>query len=174
MAEYILDSSRVNRGGKLHYRTERVSLPDFLREVLDRFPMFSDHMDFILSVRIPDDLPEAEISPGGIEEAIFNLLDNAVKHSDKEKHVEFSASAVNGEVLISVTDHGIGIPKKEQQKIFEKFYRSTSSEDKEIPGNGIGLSIVRDIIYMHRGRVEVESAPGKGSTFSLLLPVKKH
>jgi len=174
MAEYILDSSRMSRGGELKYRTERVSLSGFLRNVLDRFPMYSDHMDFILSVRIDEDLPEAEISPGGIEEAIFNLLDNAVKHSDKEKHVEFSASAANGEVLISVADYGIGIPKKELQKIFEKFYRSSISANRKIPGNGIGLSIVRDIMYMHKGRVEVKSSPGRGSTFSLILPVKKH
>ena len=171
MAEFILDSSRIKREGRLSYRTERVSLPGFLREVLDRFPMFSDHTDFIFSVRIPEELPDVSISPGAIEEAIFNLLDNAVKHSDQEKHITFSAAERNGDVVISVTDTGVGIPKKEQQKIFDRFYRSSISQKEKIPGNGLGLSIVRDIMYMHKGRVELKSDPGKGSTFFLILPV---
>jgi signal transduction histidine kinase len=96
---------------------------------------------------------------------------NAIKYSKDEKWIAIAARRDGDKVVISVSDHGIGIPRGEQAKIFEKFFRGEDSLVHDTKGSGLGLSLVRHIMEAHGGGVEVESAPGKGSRFSLLLPL---
>ena len=107
-----------------------------------------------------------------LEQAVVNLIDNAVKYSDENKAVSVTGvhDAAAGEVTISVTDQGIGIPTEHLERIFERFYRVDKARSRKLGGTGLGLSIVKHIVSAHNGRVTVESAVGKGSTFTIHLP----
>ncbi|HEY0548744.1 MAG TPA: ATP-binding protein [Verrucomicrobiae bacterium] len=113
----------------------------------------------------------ANIDGQAIQQALVNLIDNAVKHSPGGKEVVVSLEIVNLQILISVGDHGPGIPATEHEKIFERFYRLGSELRRETPGVGIGLSIVKHVVEAHGGRVRVDSQVGKGSRFTMELPL---
>jgi two-component system sensor histidine kinase SenX3 len=103
--------------------------------------------------------------------ALTNLLDNAVKYSDAGEPVEVDARVVGDRVAISVRDHGIGIPARDRERIFERFYRVDRARSRATGGTGLGLSIVRHVAQVHGGEVGVESREGEGSTFTLQLPM---
>jgi two-component system phosphate regulon sensor histidine kinase PhoR len=105
-----------------------------------------------------------------LEQAVVNLLDNAVKYSDPGALVRVTASTNDGELTIAVRDNGCGIPADELPRIFERFYRVDKARSRKQGGTGLGLSIVKHIVNVHRGRVTVESTIGRGSTFSIKLP----
>jgi signal transduction histidine kinase len=129
---------------------------------------------------VEPDLPEVEADSEALGQALLNLVNNAIKYSRETRSITLavrSSPATPGaedtagdRVSISVTDRGIGVPKAEQRKIFEKFYRGEASLVHETKGSGLGLSLVEHIMEAHGGSVEVESTPGKGSTFTLVLP----
>ena len=106
-----------------------------------------------------------------IEQALDNLLDNAIKYSDENKLINVSAYASNGGLIISVKDEGFGIAPEHFSRLFERFYRVDKSRSRDEGGTGLGLAIVKHIVQVHNGTVEVESAPGKGSTFTIRIPV---
>jgi signal transduction histidine kinase len=101
----------------------------------------------------------------------MNLLDNAVKYSGPAKDIVVRLAQQDGYITIAVTDQGIGIPREEQGRIFEKFYRVSTGLVHDVKGSGLGLAIVKHIVEAHHGKVEVESRPGQGSTFTIHLPV---
>jgi two-component system phosphate regulon sensor histidine kinase PhoR len=113
---------------------------------------------------------KAKINPALLEQAVVNLLDNAIKYSDPESTVAVAATKKDQEVLIAVVDHGSGIEKRHINRLFERFYRVDRARSRKLGGTGLGLAIVKHIIQAHGGRVSVESQPGKGSTFTLHLP----
>jgi two-component system sensor histidine kinase SenX3 len=104
--------------------------------------------------------------------AVSNLLDNAVKFSYGGGTVHLRARAADGEVTIEVEDHGVGIPARDLERIFERFYRVDPGRSRETGGTGLGLSIVRHVAANHGGHVEVDSREGEGSTFRLVLPTQ--
>jgi two-component system sensor histidine kinase SenX3 len=106
-----------------------------------------------------------------VTSALFNLLDNAVKYSEEGGKVEFSAQVEGFTVVISVRDHGIGIPSRDRERIFERFYRVDRTRSRATGGTGLGLAIVRHVAQAHQGEVSVESEEGNGSTFMLKLPL---
>jgi two-component system, OmpR family, sensor histidine kinase SenX3 len=103
--------------------------------------------------------------------AITNLLDNAVKYSEPGQAVDVTAVALEGRVVLRVQDHGIGIPTRDLERIFERFYRVDKARSRATGGTGLGLSIVRHVAEAHGGDVTVESTEGEGSTFWLSLPL---
>ena len=103
-------------------------------------------------------------------QAMVNLLDNAINYSNEKSDIKISASLKNDEIMIRVQDHGIGIPKENLSRLFERFYRVDKARSRELGGTGLGLAIVKHIAQAHGGRVSVDSILGKGSTFSLHLP----
>ena len=105
-----------------------------------------------------------------MEYAIYNLMTNAVKYSPGDTQVEVASHQENGHVKVSVKDQGIGMDEQEQKKVFQKFYRTKRAENSGEAGTGIGLSIVDQIVTHHGGRMELISAPGKGSCFTIILP----
>src|SRR5207302_3575303 len=108
-----------------------------------------------------------------IARSLLNLVNNALKYSQKNKFLNVNLYRENGSVKLEVVDHGIGIPKSEQHKIFEKFYRVGDPLVHTTKGSGLGLSLVRHIVHAHGGQVLVDSAPGEGSKFTIALPVKQ-
>ena len=112
----------------------------------------------------------AKINPPLLEQAVVNLLDNAIKYSEEGGMVEVKATQTGSEIIISVRDHGCGIDKVHLPRLFERFYRVDKSRSRQLGGTGLGLAIVKHIAQAHGGRVDLESLPGKGSTFTLCLP----
>jgi two-component system OmpR family sensor kinase len=105
-----------------------------------------------------------------LRQLFLNLVDNAIKYTPEDGRVTLSSQRQNGWITVKVQDTGIGIPKEEQSKIFDRFYRADMGRSREFGGSGLGLSIAKWIAELHRGRIEVESEPGKGSTFTVYFP----
>jgi len=112
----------------------------------------------------------AKINKRQLEQAIINLIDNAIKYSDANSRIEVAALKSDGNIRISVKDQGIGIESRYLPRIFERFYRIDKARIRDVGGTGLGLAIVKHIAIAHGGSVTVESSPGRGSTFSILLP----
>ena len=106
-------------------------------------------------------------------QALLNLLNNAVKYSSASKHIDVRAYELAGNVFVEVADQGIGIPRSEQKKIFEKFYRVSDGLVHDTKGSGLGLSIVKHIVEAHGGQISVDSQVGKGSRFIISMPIKQ-
>jgi len=115
-------------------------------------------------------LPEVLADPQHIVQVLINLLTNASKYSEAETRIGISCTAEHDQVRIAVTDQGIGIPEDQQRHVFERFYRVPSNTMTSVVGSGLGLTIVKSLVEMHRGRVGVSSAPGAGSVFCFTLP----
>lgn len=169
LVDNVLDFSKIEQGKKI-YRFR----PTRLEQVADsaaramQFPLAQQ--GFRLRVSVEGEMPELQADSDAMEQAILNLLTNAMKYSGDAREIEMRLSARNGAAVIAVADHGLGISPEEQQRIFEKFYRAPSHESRLIAGTGLGLTLVAHIASAHGGRVEVESVLGSGSTFSILIP----
>ena len=105
-----------------------------------------------------------------LEQAIVNILDNAVKYSNPDSSVDIEAGETDQEIIIDITDHGIGISREHLPRLFERFYRVDKARSRKMGGTGLGLSIVKHIVQAHGGTIEAHSSPGKGSTFTIRLP----
>jgi two-component system phosphate regulon sensor histidine kinase PhoR len=116
---------------------------------------------------------EADINPLQLEQAVINLVDNAVKNSSPGTTVYIDTAISNDEIVIAVRDEGCGIERKHLPRLFERFYRVDKARSHEAGGTGLGLAIVKHIALSHGGRVSVESTPGKGSTFRIHIPVQR-
>jgi signal transduction histidine kinase len=165
----VLDFSKIEEGRKA-YRRESASLADVVRTAARAMAYPLEQHGFELRVEIDDALPLLDIDADALEQAILNLLTNAMKYSGSGRAIDLRLSREGRKAVISVRDQGIGIPEGDQTRIFEKFYRILTPENQRIPGTGLGLTLVDHIVKAHDGSVQVESAPGRGSTFSIHLP----
>jgi len=153
--------------GRVHLRRDLYPVSELVESVLNK--MRSSIDERIVRVRIAPELPPVWVDSELIEVALRQLVDNAFKYSPLDSPVLIGAEPVDGRVVVSVADHGPGIPEQEQTRIFEKFYRAEAS--RQIPGAGLGLVIAREIIHTHGGEIWVESKVGEGSIFRFSLPV---
>jgi signal transduction histidine kinase len=173
----ILDFASIESGRK-SYRFETACVEEVVGETLKTFGVRLRQSGFRISYTAPETpLPPVHLDCGAIAQSLSNLLDNAVKYSEGaegaegDTNIEAGVRHEPGWIVIWVRDHGIGIPKDEQAKIFERFHRVGTGLVHDVKGSGLGLSIVQHIVQAHHGRVTVESRPGEGSTFSIHLPV---
>jgi two-component system phosphate regulon sensor histidine kinase PhoR len=125
--------------------------------------------DLSIQCEAPEEIP-ALINPTLLEQALLNLLDNAISYSPPHSVIHIGAETGEDEIILYVRDHGIGIPAEHLPRIFERFYRVDKTRNRKSGGTGLGLAIVKHIALAHRGRVSVESEPGKGSVFRIHLP----
>jgi two-component system phosphate regulon sensor histidine kinase PhoR len=168
--ERLLDWGRMEAGRKLfELRTETAT------NVVDRAteafaPVLERHPELDFAVQIEPDLPPMSADVDAMVDAISNLLNNALKYGGTPPVVRLRACRVPHGVAIEVSDNGDGIPRHEHRRIFQKFYRIDDRLSREREGSGLGLAIVKHIVRAHRGRVQVDSSAGKGSTFRIVLP----
>jgi signal transduction histidine kinase len=166
----ILDFSRIEAGRK-EYRFRPTDVGAVVGDVVEAYRFPIEQQGFELEVHIAEDLPEVVVDPEALSQALLNLANNAIKYSGEGRYLGLDVRRDDGRLVISVTDRGVGIPKAEQKKIFEKFYRVEDTLIHTTKGSGLGLALVQHIMDAHGGTVELESEPGKGSTFRLLLPL---
>jgi signal transduction histidine kinase len=125
-----------------------------------------------LSCDMAPGLPPLMGNARRLEQLVTNLLSNAIKYTPQGGQIRVTLKADEPYLMLRVIDSGVGIPPEEQPHIFEKFYRVYGPETADIGGTGLGLSIVKSVVERHGGRVWVESTPGQGSTFTVLLPMQ--
>ncbi|HVJ04174.1 MAG TPA: HAMP domain-containing sensor histidine kinase [Candidatus Saccharimonadales bacterium] len=167
----ILDFSKIE-AGKKDYDFRETDVAELVRTTLDSYRYQIEQNGFAFEESIEENLPKIKADREAIARSLLNLVNNAVKYSSSEKSVAVRVSRRNGSVNMEVIDKGIGIPRPEQEKIFEKFYRVSDPLVHNTKGSGLGLSLVRHVVDAHGGRVWVESVPGKGSKFSIELPIE--
>jgi signal transduction histidine kinase len=165
----ILDFSKIE-AGRRQYQFAETDVAEVVTEVLQSYERQMTNAGFEAQTSIQPDLPPSLIDREAMAQAVLNLVDNAIRYSDQAKRIEVSVRLHGGDIAIEVADQGVGIPKAEHQRIFEKFYRVSTGLVHDTKGSGLGLAIVKHIVEAHHGRVTVESAPGKGSRFTILLP----
>jgi signal transduction histidine kinase len=170
LIDNVLDFSRIE-GGQRTYQKTPTAVEPLIRDTLEPFTYQLGHQGFTVEVEIAPDLPEVPLDFEAVAQALGNLIDNAVKYSADQKALRIEAVVVNGRLGIAVVDRGLGIPREEQGRIFEKFYRVGRSETQGRRGSGMGLALVRHVAEAHGGEVTVESQPGEGSRFTLWIPL---
>jgi len=166
----ILDFSRIEAGRK-EYEFKETNLAELVHSTLESYRFQIQQNGFAFEENISGDIPPVIVDREAIARSLLNLLNNALKYSKDRKYIGVSLYRSNSRVNLEVQDRGIGIPKNEQEKIFEKFYRCGDALVHNIKGSGLGLSLVRHIARAHGGDVLVESAPEKGSKFTIALPL---
>jgi signal transduction histidine kinase len=170
LVDNVLDFSKLEQGKKL-YRFRATRLDEVANSAVRAMQFPLAQQGFQLHVNIDEDLPELQADSDAVQQAILNLLTNAMKYSGDAREIDLRVLARNGDAVIEVADRGLGLAPDEQKRIFEKFYRAPSHESRLIAGTGLGLTLVAHIAKAHGGNVRVESEPGAGSTFSILIPI---
>lgn len=172
----ILDLSKVEAGKTELDQLSTMVLKSLLENSLVMIKEKALKHDISLDLRLPDELSDLEIlaDERKLKQIMFNLLSNAAKFTPDGGAITVEASKKDGEVTISVSDTGIGITPKEQEKVFEKFYQASSSISGKTPGTGLGLALAKDLVELHGGKIRVESdGKNTGSRFSFTLPIKR-
>ena len=172
LIENVLDFSRIE-GGRRTYDLVPVSVEPLVRDTVESFAYVLAQQGFKVDVAVPPGLPAVPMDAEAVGQALGNLIDNAIKYSEARKVLTVEAAVRDGGLALTVGDEGIGIPRDEQGKIFDKFYRVGRSDTQGRRGSGVGLALVRHVALAHGGRVSVDSQPGQGSRFTLWLPLSR-
>jgi two-component system, OmpR family, phosphate regulon sensor histidine kinase PhoR len=171
MVNELLDLSRIESGTALGV-VDLLDLGGVAIESTERLRLFAERQGVSLGVEAAPSLPLVRGDEARLGQVLVNLLHNAVKFSPDGGAVTVTVSATDPEVVVAVADHGVGIPRSSQARIFERFYKVDRARRRgEAGGTGLGLAIARHIIEQHGGRIWVESVEGGGSTFSFALPI---
>ena len=168
----ILDFSKIEAGRKT-YDFADGDMAEVIENVLSSYRYQITNSGFEVQTNIQRDLPPVLIDRGAMAQAISNLVDNAIKYSREVKQLSITTERRGSDLSIEIADRGIGIPPAEQAKVFEKFYRVGNGLVHDVKGSGLGLSLVKHIVEAHQGSISVESEVGKGSRFTILLPLAR-
>jgi two-component system sensor histidine kinase KdpD len=168
----LLDMSRIEAGA-IKPEKEWYPVDELIHYALG-------HMQFLLQGRevhtsIPDDLPPVELDYLQMDQVLTNLLENAVRYTSPSSPIEITAEVVDSQIMVSITDHGPGIPPDDLERIFDKFYRvlGTARKGTSIMGSGLGLAVCRGLVEAHGGRIWAENRAGGGAVFRFTLPLQK-
>jgi two-component system phosphate regulon sensor histidine kinase PhoR len=169
MAEKILQTAILEKGN-LHLRPEAIDMHSLISDAIHKIAIQIEIRDGVINQSLTANHSMVKADKVHLSNVIFNLLDNANKYSPRKPQILVSTADADGGIYISVNDKGMGISKANQKKIFDKLYRVPTGDVHNVKGFGLGLSYVKFIIEKHGGNIQVESEPGKGSTFTLFLP----
>jgi PAS domain S-box-containing protein len=166
----LLEVSRIEAGMAIQ-RREPLDLKEVVQKAVDLFSGEALNKGLTFSVELPQDpLPLILGDPQGLEGVFVNLISNAIKYTPPGGKITVSLTQEGDYLKVSVSDTGVGIPKEDLPRIFDKFYRVRTKETRQVIGTGLGLAIVKGIVEAHLGRIEVKSELGKGSVFTVYLP----
>jgi signal transduction histidine kinase/PAS domain-containing protein len=170
LVDELVDISPVE-SGHFDVRKERVAIKDLLQDAVREFYSVANQKNIVLRENIPGTLPEMEVDSQRLRQVMFNLLGNAVKFSNDGGSISVGAEVRNSDLLVQVTDQGVGIAEEAMTSLFEKFYQAKNPV--KVGGLGLGLYISKRIIEAHGGRIWADSIEGAGSTFSFTLPLER-
>jgi len=159
-----MDQSYTNMNVEVH------SIADLTTEVCEKLKPLAENKDITFLYTRPEDDLLVSVDRDSITEAIYNIADNSIKYTESGGTVKVELMRDLGNVMVRISDTGIGIPKEEIQKIFDRFYRVDKARARDTGGTGLGLSIAMDVVKLHGGYIEVSSEEEKGSTFTIILP----
>ena len=165
----VLDFQKLE-AGRMNFDIEDNDIKELISEVHETMALYAKKNKVELLLELAEDLSVAKFDHAKINQVLTNLVGNAVKFTPENGRVSINVWRQNEELVISISDTGIGIPKEALPKIFECFYR-VNQRGKKIQGTGLGLAIVHKIVMMHNGRIEVASEVGQGTTFTVFLPL---
>jgi len=172
MISNILDMSRIERD-VWEFHLESGSIAEAVKSTLESYRYHLERKGFIVREDIETEIPPVKFDREALASVVVNLLSNAMKFSPGTKEVFIRVFQKDGEAVLQVADKGIGISRQDAGRIFERFYRSPKAAGHDAGGSGLGLTIVKHIVEAHGGRIAVESEPGRGSVFSVFLPLEK-
>jgi two-component system phosphate regulon sensor histidine kinase PhoR len=170
LTEDLLMLSKMD-AERLDLEIHRLSVAQFVESCVETTKRTAAEKDIRISVNLQDTVPDIAADRRRLSEVLQNLLDNAIQYTPSGGQIMVGASAQNGEVTFTVSDTGIGIPRADQPRIFERFYRVDVARSREVGGTGLGLSIAKHLVDAHGGRIWVESEVGQGSQFHFTVPV---
>jgi two-component system, OmpR family, phosphate regulon sensor histidine kinase PhoR len=170
MIDRLLAWGRMEAGRRT-YALEEDSVADVVDGALEAFAPQIMQTPAQVERDVPAELPKVLVDTDAMAEALLNLLENAHRYTGADKRIGVRCERRRDEIAIAVSDNGPGVPLAEQRSVFQKFYRGRDSLARDLPGEGLGLAIVQHIVRAHRGRVTLDSEPGRGATFTIWLPV---
>jgi two-component system phosphate regulon sensor histidine kinase PhoR len=159
--------------GRSNLRLSEIELPRLLADVVRDWEKKIAEKKLTVIVDAPAGLPVLRADEARLQEVLSNLIDNAVKYAPENGKISLAAAQRDHQIVLSVSDNGFGIASDDLPRIFERFYRVDKARSRALGGTGLGLSIVKHIAQLHGGRVEAESAVGKGTTIRVVLPVQR-
>jgi signal transduction histidine kinase len=171
MVEQILEFAGAN-SGRQKYNFRAVAASEVVKNAIHECGTLIAGQNITLETNVDENLPLLNVDQEALSRAIQNLIANAVKYQSGSRWIRVAAANGDGKVKIWVEDDGIGISKTDLRQVFEPFFRSKAVVDAQIHGNGLGLALVKQIAEAHGGRVFAESELGKGSKFTIILPVE--
>jgi signal transduction histidine kinase len=172
LIDNILDFSKMEAGQKSFF-FEKANLAEVVEEMVNSFQTHLADMGFQVEYVLPEPVPDCFFDREAIRQVLQNLIDNAYKYSGDSKKIQVELTTNGTENIIKVRDFGIGIQEEEKDKIFSQFYRAGDILTQKVKGSGIGLTIVKQIVDAHKGHIKMESEPGMGSTFIVVLPLEE-
>jgi two-component system, OmpR family, phosphate regulon sensor histidine kinase PhoR len=171
LTEDLLKLARIE-AGQMALEIQPAAIDRLLVSCIETGRIKADPKSITLESECPPNLPLMYGDVRSLQEILQNLLDNAIRYTPNGGRIRLRAIVHGAEMEISVSDTGIGIPKADQQRIFERFYRTDAARSRELGGTGLGLSIVKHLVEAHGGRIQIESEVGQGSVFSVFLPIE--
>ena len=157
--------------GELSINLQTIEPGQLLQEIALLYQIQIQKKNIQLELDIASHLPTLEVDPGRMTQVLTNILDNAIRHTPEDGHITLSAQQANNMIAFIIEDGGLGLPSEEATKIFERFYRTDTSRQREDGGSGLGLAIAKSIVQAHNGQLSAESEAGKGLKIKILLPV---
>ncbi len=172
LIDRLLDWGRMESGNR-EFILRDTDLRSIVETAVEAFEPVRERKNIELEVELPPESLQVRADRGAVSDALFNLLTNAYKYGGDPPKIQLSVEETPKEVKVVVKDNGSGIPDAEHSRIFQRFYRLDDRLSREREGSGLGLAIVKHVMKAHQGRVELVSAPGRGSSFMLVLPLFK-
>ncbi len=170
LIDRLLDWGRME-SGRRQYHMQPTEVHAVIKQAIRDFEGVRERQSAHVTLELPPSLPALWAEAASISDALLNLLTNASKYGGHPAEIVLRASATQRHVRIAVQDNGLGIAAREHKRIFQKFYRVDDRLSRDKEGSGLGLAIAKHVVKAHRGHIELHSAPGRGSVFTIVLPV---